>query len=283
MNIIELTDDNVGDYEEFFDDSVMADIGREYHDALVIEDSTGDGLRASIFWELKNAEVDDVDTTSEILDLVASDPDGCGEILRAFDEKGIESGAKSSNFEFAELDPVQAESLENDGFKLKRTESRDICVSVGDLAKLPFIKKRPPEYIKSLSEITYRQFKTGVMTSVLHGRYGLLDDLPFLPMSWFDTKLSSCVITDGGINGLLLVRRIREGVFRVELLFAVQPDANINLLNLIRYSARAALSERSKDDVIILRRHSQSTESLVRKLFPNRKGDEVIRGEKIYG
>ena len=121
------------------------------------------------------------------------------------------------------------------------------------------------------------------MTSVLHGRYGLLDDLPFLPMNWFDTELSSCVITDGAINGLLLVRRITEGLYRVELLFAMQPDANINLLNLMRYTIRAAMKNRSADDVVILRRHSASTVALVKKLFPGRKGDEIIRGEKVYG
>lgn len=283
MKIIELTDDNVIDYEDFFDDTVIADIGREYHEGLVIENSAGDGIRASIFWELKNAEVDDVDTTSEILDLVASDSDGCEEILRAFNEKGIESGAKRSYFEFASLDSIQKASLENDGFKIKKTESRDIFVSVGDLAKLPFMKIKPPGYIKSLSEVTERQFKTGVMTSVLHGRYGLLDDLPFLPMSWFDMTLSSCVITDGVINGLLLVRRVREGLYRVELFFAMKPDANINLLNLMRYSIRAAVSKRSKDDVVILRRHSNPAVALVKRLFPDRNGDEVMWGEKIYG
>ena len=283
MKIIELTDDNAEDYEDFLNDKVMTDIGREYHDGLVIENSSGDGLRASIVWELKNAEVHDADTTSEIRDLTASDSDGCDEILRAFDEKVVASGAQRSFFEFAGLDAFQTESLEESGFKLKKTESRDIYITVGDLSKLNFAKKKPPEYIKPLSEVSERQFKTGVMTSVLHGKYGLLDDLPFLPMSWFDTELSSCVITDGAINGLLLVRGVSEGVYRIELLFAMQPDANINLMNLMRYSIRAALSTRSKDDVIILRRHSAATEALVKKLFPGKKGDVVIRGEKTYG
>ena len=283
MTIIELTDDNAEDYEDFLDDAVMADIGREYHQGLIIENSAGDGVRASVFWELKNVEIEDADTTSEILDLFSSDSDACGEVLRAFDEKGIASGARRSYFELSELDPIQRESLENDGFKLKKTESRDICIGVRELAKLPFIRIKTPDYIKSLSEVTDRQFKTGVMTSVLHGRYGLLDDLPFLPLRWFDTKLSSCVVTDGVINGLLLVRRIREGLYMVELLFAMQPDANINLLNLIRYSVCAAIKNLSPDDKVILRRHSSSAEALIKKLFPGMKGSEVYRGEKHYG
>lgn len=283
MKVIEITDDNAEDYEDFFDKTVLNDVGREYHGGLLIENDRSDGVRAAVFWELKNAEVKGVDTTSEIVDLIATDTDGCEEVLKAFDDKGVFSGVKSSYFEFDELDEDRKEALENDGFKVSKDESRDIYITVGDLRKLTFAKKKPPAYITSLAKVSERQFKTGVMTSVLHGRYGLLDDLPFLPMDWFDKELSSCVITDGAINGLLLISKISEGVYRVELLCAMQPDAQTNLLNLLRYSIRAALINRSLDDVIILRRHSPETEALVKKLFPDKKGAAVIRGEKVYG
>ncbi len=81
----------------------------------------------------------------------------------------------------------------------------------------------------SLSEITHRQFKAGIMTCVIHDRYGLLEDLPFLPMTRFDPDLSCCIETDGSVNGFLLVHKITRGPFRVELFFAEQPDANMNL------------------------------------------------------
>jgi hypothetical protein len=76
--------------------------------------------------------------------------------------------------------------------------------------------KKLPAYIKSLSDITARQYKAAIMTSVFHGRYGLLDDLPFLPMTRFDPDISSCIITDEKVNGLILVHKTMENEYIVE-------------------------------------------------------------------
>ena len=65
-----------------------------------------------------------------------------------------------------------------------------------------YINVIPQEYcddIKPLSVVSSRQFKAGVMTSVFHGRYGLLDDLPFLPMTRYDADISCCIETDDKI------------------------------------------------------------------------------------
>ena len=282
MKIVEITDDNVDDYEGLLDAELLVNIGREYHRGLVVEDEGSDDISSALFWVIKNQELHDMDTISEILELFSKDPVQCEEMLKVFDEKTRQSGAEKAMFEFDGPDEVRDESLKDDDFKVRKGESRDIIVTVGDFAKLPFVKTKPPEYIKSLSDITERQFKNGIMTSVLHGRYGLLDDLPFLPMRWFDPELSSCVITDDKITGFLLVRRIKEGIYRVELLYALQPDARINLLNMIRASIRAAVAHRSADDRIILRRHSDSTDALVKMLFPGKKGEQVIQGDKTY-
>ena len=282
MEITELTDDNAEEFEDLLDDTLLSDIGREYHGGLVAFDNAAKSISSALFWEIKNAEDSKETTVSEIVEFFSDDPTECDELLRVFDEKSIEAGAGESLFEFDKLDDICNRSLKKNGFKIKESESRDICVSVGDVARLALIKKKTPDYIKSLSQITERQFKTGVMTSVMHGRYGLLDDLPFLPMSWFDTEVSSCVVTDDKINGLLLIHKAKPGVYMVELLFALQPDAVINLLAMIIFSINAAIKCKSSDDMIILRRHSESSEGLVKKLFPGKKGAVIIRGEKIY-
>ena len=141
-------------------------------------------------------------------------------------------------------------------------------------------KRNIPDYIRSISDITSRQFKEAVMAAVFHGKYGLLDDLPFVPVTRFDPDLSSCVITDEKVRGLLLIHRTLNGTYVVELLYALQPDANINLLNMIRYSIRAADEFLSMDDRVILRVHNRATGLLIKKLFPNKRGDRVIKGEK---
>ena len=88
------------------------------------------------------------------------------------------------------------------------------------------------------------------MNCVYHKRYGLLDDLPFLPASRFDADISSCFVQDGRICGLFLVHEVNPGTFRPELLFSVEPDASIHLLNMLRFSALAALEIGEEESVI---------------------------------
>ncbi|MBR4515496.1 MAG: hypothetical protein IKO61_11490 [Lachnospiraceae bacterium] len=283
MRIVELTNDNVDDYEGCLDSDLLDNIGREYHGGAVALKEKADDVSAALFWNLKNVETENEDTINEILNLSSADSECGDEILCFFDEKNNSCGAKKAVFEFAELDKELQGLLEKDGFDIHKAESRDIIVSLGDMAGLKAMRKKTPEYVKSLSDITVRQFKTGIMACVLRGRYGLLDDLPFLPMTWFDAERSSCVVTDAKVNGLLLVREVDEGVYRVELLFAMQPDANINLLNMIRHSIQAAIKHGSPEDRIILRRHSSASNALIGHMFPGRKGEQVVRGEKSYG
>ncbi|MCR4589308.1 MAG: hypothetical protein K5668_00620 [Lachnospiraceae bacterium] len=79
---------------------------------------------------------------------------------------------------------------------------------------------------------------------------------------------------------MLLVHETASGFFMVELLFAMQPDANINLLNMMRYSIRAAGELCDRDTKVILRRHNKISAELVKKLFPDKKGVKVTKGEK---
>ena len=282
MRIIELTDENAAYYEPFLKQEFLANIGREYHSGLVVEKEDSEEVDAAVFWELKNLDDYEKDTVSEILSLSASESEECDELLRVYNKKNRNSATEISYFEFEELDDLRRASFDRDHYRIKHSESRDIMVTVGELSELGIADKKPPRYIRCLGELSTREFKTGIMTSVLHGRYGLQDDLPFLPMDWFDPELSSCVITDDTVNGFLLIHKVKPGLYRVELLHAMQPDANINLLNMIRYSIRAAVKLNSPEDKVILRRNSKATAALVKKLFPEKKGEAVFLGAKEY-
>lgn len=67
--------------------------------------------------------------------------------------------------------------------------------------------------------------------------------------------------------------------YRVEPLFAIQPDANMNLLNMIRFSIAAASRSASPEARVLLQRHNKATLQLIKKLFPNKKGDTVVLGK----
>lgn len=279
MRIEDITEDNIEDYRDLIDEEFLSNTGREYCRGMVGISELTDEPDAVIFWELKDIE-SEKGKSSEILYFKTEDEDMGAKLLDEYDARTAEGGVSCSYFEFKDPGEIEQRVLEKNGFKLEKAESRDIYVTVGELAALKYAKKKPPKYIKSLSEVTVRQFKAGIMASVLHARYGLLEDLPYLPMSWYETDISSCVITDDKINGLLLTHELPSGILRIELLFAMEPDGAVNMLDMVRFSIHAAERIRNGDDRVLLRRHSPESEKLIDYLFPGAKGDEVVKGIK---
>jgi len=281
MNIAEINEENIFRYAEKLPRELVNDMGREYTRGLVGENETTYDAEAMVIWAFKNVEDEKAPTTAEILWLYLSDEAAGKELIGAFIEKAANDGAEKACFEFEEAKEAETAALKAAGFEITDSESRDVCVTVGELAALGINRKdkKPPDYVKSLSDIDARQFKSGIMSCTFHERYGLNDDLPFLPMTRFDPDVSSCVITDGKVNGFILIHKTAEGDYIVELLFAVQPDADKNLLNMMRRSIAAAESFCDQDDTVILRRHNPIARALVGKLFPGKKGRAVMKGE----
>ena len=279
MTITRITEENSSRFTDFIPADLRNDLGREYFRGLVVLDEN-DTCKGAMVWEIKSLEDMKTPTRAEILCFeVFARPEGEA-LLQAFEESTLFDGVRQISFETEKMGDLQRDILADSGYSLKEEDSRDVVVTVSELMGLKLGDKAVPDYITSLSEITSRQFKAAVMISVFHGMYGLLDDLPVLPVTRFDPDLSSCVITDGKVRGLLLVHRNTNGSYIVELLFAVQPDANINLLNMIRRSVREAAIFCNMEDRVILRTHNQASGLLVRKLFPGKKGDRVINARK---
>lgn len=280
MTITKITEDNSALYAHLIPEDLIDDLNREFYRGMIAEDEDSSEAKAGIIWELKNFEDESVPTEAEICWFKVSDIYGGDELFQAFDKSTCEEGVVKITIETKELETYEKTLLEQAGFSIEKAESRDICVTVGELSALNLGGKKIPPYIMKLSEISARQFKSGIMTSVFHGKYGILDDLPFLPMTRYDSEISSCVITDDKVTGLLLVHKTMTGELIVELLFAIQPDASINLLNMMRFSIRVAANQCNECDKVILRRHNKVSEALVTKLFPGKKGESVIRGHK---
>ena len=280
MIVTELSAENIRTYRDHFPAVFIDEIEREYYRGLVGEDESTHGVKTAVFWELKNTEDDNAQTEAEIQWFFAENAkDGAAllkeiELVPEFDE------IRRLFYELPDLGSVEKEALAAAGFSAEEAEGRDVYATIGELSTLNLAINKVPDYIKPLKEISSQQFKSGVMTSVFHGRYGLLEDLPFLPMTRFEPELSCCMITDDHVNGLLLVDRQMSGDYRVELLFAMQPEANIHLLQMMRYAVRVASKLCAPDEKVQFRRHNKASAQLVGKLFPGKKGIPVLRGVK---
>ncbi|MBQ8946606.1 MAG: hypothetical protein IJ058_07300 [Lachnospiraceae bacterium] len=280
MKLREITEENIKTYSDIIPPDFVVEIRREYCRGLAGLSDDSEELTAAVFWDLKNTEDENVPTEIEILWFYAVNPEDGAGILQALELNTEYDDTGRIFFELPGLSEAEEQAMTTAGYSIQSAESRDVYVTVGEMAALKLSKAPPPDYVRPLSEITSRNFKTGIMTSVFHGKYGLLDDLPFLPMTRYDPEVSCCVQTDDKLNGFLLVHRMESGVYRVELFYAMEPDANVNLLNMLRFSVQAAATHKSQDDRILLRRHNKATLQLIGKLFPGRKGENVLRGER---
>ncbi len=278
LNIVDITEDNIEEFLSIVPGQYLSDIGREYIRGVAGVDSDTKEPCGAVIWEVHNLEQEHEDNKAEILWFSAQNEENAGVLLEVFDIMTGDEDVRSSYFEIENLSDEETAALENAGFFIETIEGTEVYVTVEEIGKLDIAKKKPENYVKSLSEISSIQFKAGIMNSVFHERYGLLEDLPFLPMSWFDSDLSCCVMTDDKVAGLLLVHLIKPALYRVELLFSEQLDAAINVLNMLRFSINAAKEKCFPEEEILIRRHNRTVTELCKKLFPDKKGKKVIRG-----
>ncbi len=279
MDIRLINEDNVEEYSELLDPDTARNISREYYSGLALHNAGDVPAKSAIVWELKNTE-DDIETEAEMEYIRLEDKKEGELLLKYFKEEVLNGDVKRSYFELESFDDSVEKATEAEGYAPEKKESRNIVVSLEELANLSIIKKPGVSYVTAINELMVRQYRKGITNCLFHGRKGLLEDLAFLPMSWFDQDVSSCVQTDGRATGFLLVHKTESDRLVVDLLFAMEPDSKLNLLQMIRYSVNAAMEKYPADTEIMLKRHNDMSEALINKLFPNKKGVEVLAGKR---
>ena len=282
METIRITEDNIDEYEDVIDADAAENIGREYFRGIAIQKDEDSEPEATLIWEYKNLE-EDTDTEAEITWCSIKNQKIGKELFDAYTAEIEDCETARSFYELPCGEELLKKTISGAGFTAEEVESRDVIVTVGELATNPIVKRKTPPYITGIGELMVRQFRKGITNCVFHGRRGLLEDLEFLPMSWYDEDVSCCVQTDGKVNGFLLVNKTANGDLVVDFLFALEPDARVNLVHMIRYAINAAVEKYPEDTKVILRRHNEMTRALIEKLFPGKTGETVLAGERREG
>ncbi len=280
MTIREITQENARDYSPAIPLEYLLEVGREYSRGLAEEDDDTGELKAAILWELRNVEDETLPTESEIVWFFASDAQCGKELLEAYDFNIGKSAVKKTYFEMPELSSLEKSVMEDEGYTLMKAESQFIYLTIEELtnARIP---GKSSNSVKPIAELSSRQYKAGIMNCIYHKRYGLLDDLPFVPKSRFNPDISCCVLSDDSVAGFLLVHQLGSGVLRPELFFAVEPDSSLHLLEMLRFSIRAAADNYGPDEQVQIKRANEAIKKISAKLFPGKRGEQVVRGEKI--
>ena len=88
------------------------------------------------------------------------------------------------------------------------------------------------------------------------------------------------MITDDRVSGFLLVHQLASKRLSVDLLFSSSGDARHDILRMITRSIRTAIDKYPIDTPVVLRRHNNSVHALTDKLFPDKKGEMILFGER---
>ena len=277
MEIKELNVDNVEDYEGILDPDVSESIGREYFRGIVAEESGAPA--GAMIWEYKNLEEDE-DTDAEICFIHSDSAAVIKTLLSDYESQAASEEVQKTFFELIGLSENTKQGLTEDGFTVSSGEGRDLAVFVSDLKPLTSPKRKLTDKVVGLEELMMLQFMQGVTNCLFHGKKGIVEDLEFIDREWFDDKVSSAVIHDGKVSGMLLVHRFPSGTLMPVLFTAIGPDYRSDLMNMLVYSARKASEVCDAGTRVVLRRHDDSVTALTNKLFAGKRGAEVVRGSR---
>ncbi len=277
---VRITINNLPEFEDVLPPDVRKNMSRPFFHGLAV---MGEEYKpkALIVWEMKRAEEEDPE--AEIVFFSLGTEKETKTLFEEYSHELAALNAVKSSFETTELSEKDKKALEAAGFSLKQKESRDLIVTLKELAMISTLKKKPAAHAKVLKTISPLDFRRAVTICLYHGKKGLVEDIAFLTKDWFDEDVSSCIIMDNKADGMLLGHETAEGNLFIDLLFSVGVDYRKELVQLIRCSLRAAIVKYGAEKKVVIRRHTNAVLELMLKILPGKKGRDAVYGERSEG
>lgn len=276
---VRITADNLGELAGFLSPQAALDMKRPFFRGIVAYVEDTEEIGAVIVYEYKNLD-EEADTEAEITWFAVYDEDAGQRLIDEFENEIEEDGTVRTYYEVHDLSEAERKILENVGFDITEKESSEMILTLDDLENVPVLNKKCPDFVKSISKLGDKDFKRGVANCLFHDRKGLLEDIAFLPKNWYDMDLSSYIEEDENITSVFLIHRDVTGCMVTDLLFTSGSDYTVEILGMLRYSLKAALSKYKGNTMVKVKRHNKQVEALMKKLFPDRKGEKVLYIEK---
>ncbi len=282
MDIVILDEDNVEVYMDYITRDVAENIGRPFYRGLVVTED--DTPVAGMIWEVRNM-MQEADNESKITWLKIDDEQAGESMFEEYKKSAAEDEVVKSSFVLpAKSTSKEKEVLKNAGFSVLFMEGDLIRTRLSEIAALKYFEKvQPSERIHALNTMTQRGFNAAVRHFISKGKYGLCEDLAYLPRSFFENEISCYSEMDGDANGLFLFHKYPSGALLVVIMAALGNDYGKILPQMIKFSVTSALENYSDDTEVLIDRHNYASLALSEKLFPSGFGMPVYIGSRQEG
>lgn len=278
MKVYEISEDNLEEFSSYIGADLADDMKRSFYRGFGAKEEDG-SVKGVLVYELHGVDNDDEDMKSSIRFLKAESQEAYDKIQQIYRDEGVPNDEiAETSYRFEEEEP--AESCAKHGFSKEQRESELIRLTLKDVIDIDFVNKmkKIPDYIVSLQDLSMIQFRTVVRNCLLSGQKGLLEDLGYLSMGWFDINVSACTITDGEVKGLFLVRVTPNGIITPVMLHATGADFRLNLARMLAYSIKKGAEKYRPETEILINCARKPTEALVKKLLPVVKANTAFYG-----
>ena len=276
MIAVEITSENAGEYVSLIGNELCSSMERVYFRGIASMEN--DALAGVLIYELIHTE--SVETTEGRIRFLHGDTKALSFLLTEYEKRAREEGASISYFET--VDEGLAQILRDNGFEVIEASDGILHITVGDLKELSvLLALEKNSTIRSIRDITSFQFHDMTKACCLKGNLELLDDLPYLPKSWYDQDVSVCSLKQPEVNGLFLVRKTEDNELHPMLLIAFGTMSNKNLIQMLAFSRKVAMDKYPDDMPLVINCQNSYTRALTDKLFPSCSNRRIYQAKRL--
>ena len=281
MEMISITNENAIDFADYISEDIQSFLGREFFRGIGIVENYSDAVGALVY-ELMDYD-SEKDVKSHIYSLGVKSDKATDFIMSEYQKHAGEEEVVQSIYESEDKDTDNR--FVSHGFVSDKAESPELVICVGELEKIlkSAGKRNLPPYIHTLKDVSRLQYREFLKKLLIHRQFGILEDLSYLPMSWFEAEASVCSVADNKIDGIFLIHALPSGTLLPCVFTAFGPDSKKNLGFLLLAAMQRAVQLYEDDTKIVIRRHDDKVKSLTDKLFPDKKGNQVFIGKRAEG
>ncbi len=275
----DITDATDEEYEGILDEEMIQNLDREYFRGIAAFDRD-DVVKGVLIWCKKNVDSDE-DIWGNIDTVKVIEKDCLSYLASEYVKIADGEDYVKTVFEFRNPDKETIEAFKDNGFEIEEKESDDVIVTLADVEALKNLNKKTVKNdVLPINDIDMLQFRKAVSNCVFKGKYGIEEDISMLPKKWFVGDISGCIMKDALVTGLFLVHEVKGGELRPELMAYLGDDAEKHILEMMRFSAGAALLKYDREKEVVIKRHNKEVATMLNYLFPGKKGTTVTYGER---